>query len=123
MDEERLRVAVVDDEDSVRKALARLLRAAGIDAETFATGAEFLVAARARRPDCVVLDLHMPVMDGFAVQDDLVRSGIRVPVVIITGHDQPEYRDRAAGAGVSAYLSKPVDGNVLLEAIGMAVRR
>jgi FixJ family two-component response regulator len=111
----------VDDEEAVRIALRRLLRSASMSAETFASGAEFLESMKQHQPDCVVLDLHMPQVNGFAVQARLAEAGIRVPVVIITGHDTPESRERAMAGGAAAYLRKPVDDQALLEAIQRAV--
>ena len=116
-------IAIVDDEEPVRKALTRLLRSAGLDVETFPSGVEFLESLSTRRPDCVVLDLHMPQVDGFAVQARLAEAGNRLPVVIITGHDSDETRDRAMAAHPTAYLRKPVDDQTLLDAIELAIRR
>jgi len=121
MSKPRLLIAVVDDEEAVRTALRRLLRSASLDVETFSSGAEFLESVKEHQPDCVVLDLHMPRVDGFAVQDRLAAAGIRLPVVVITGHDSDETRERVRAGGVSAYLRKPVDGQVLLDAITTAV--
>jgi FixJ family two-component response regulator len=113
----RTRVAVVDDEEPVRKAIERLLRSAGMDVETFASGPEFLDVVCNRQPDCVVLDLHMPEMTGFEVQAKLAESNARLPVIIITGHHTSESHSRALAGGASAYLSKPVSEHVLLDAI------
>ena len=119
MSSARLHVAIVDDEESVRVAVGRVLRWAGLDAETFASGDEFLTSTH--WPDCVVLDLHMPGMSGFEVRARLASADVRVPVVIITGHDTPENRQRAEAGGAAAYLLKPVDGQALLDAIRTAV--
>jgi FixJ family two-component response regulator len=113
-------VAVVDDEDSVRRALERLIRSAHLDAETFPSGDEFLESLPEHAPDCLVLDLHMPQVDGFAVQDWLVRARLRIPVIVITGQDTPEAHARAMKAGAVAYLTKPVDADALLGAIATA---
>ena len=113
-------IAVVDDEESVRKALERLIRSAGFAVETFASGSAFLESARYAQPSCVVLDLHMPGMSGFEVQGALALEHAGVPVVIITGHDTPEARTRALRLGAKAYLCKPVDDEALLAAIGGA---
>ena len=121
MNLERLRIAVVDDEESIRKAFKRLMRSAGMDVDTFPSGVEFLEAMPRYRPDCVVLDLHMPGVNGFDVQARLAQSGSRLPVVVITGHDTPESRARALAGGAAAYLLKPVDGPMLLDAIAAAV--
>jgi len=114
-------IAVVDDEEPIRKALSRLLSSAGLEVETFPSGAEFLESLPTRRPDCVVLDLHMPVLDGFEVQARLAEFGTPVPVVIITGHDSDETRDRALAGYPVAYLRKPVNAQILLDAIELAL--
>ena len=121
MVKEKPRVAVVDDEAAVRKALQRLLRSFGMEVETFPSGAEFLEAMRTREPDCVVLDLHMPGVNGFEVQTRLAESGTRLPVVVITGHDTVETKARVMNAGAAAYLLKPIDERVLLDAIATAI--
>jgi FixJ family two-component response regulator len=113
-------VAVVDDEEPIRKALKRLMRSAGLSVETFGSGAEFLKSLDTRLPDCVVLDLHMPHMDGFSVQADLARKYAALPVIIFTGHDLANARERALEAGASAFLRKPVHDRILLGAISDA---
>lgn len=114
-------IAVVDDEEAVRKALKRLLRAAGLEAEGYASGKEFLAAER--RPDCVVLDLHMPVMSGQALLQQIRRMSARLPVVVITAHDTAETRDECLAAGAAAYLRKPLDDRLLLNAISVALAK
>jgi FixJ family two-component response regulator len=114
-------IAVVDDEEPVRKALKRLLRAAGLEAEGYASGNEFLAARR--RPDCVVLDLHMPVMSGQALLKQIRGMSERLPVVVITGHDTPETRDECLAAGAAAYLRKPLDDRLLFNAISAALSK
>ena len=115
------RIAVVDDEESVRKAVSRLLRSARMEAITFASGRTFLEAARNDAFDCLVLDLHMPDMSGFEVHERLALDGIRVPVVVVTGHDTPENRAWALAAGIVACLAKPVEAQDLLDAIAAAL--
>jgi FixJ family two-component response regulator len=114
-------IAIVDDEESVRRALQRLIRAAGFAVETYPSGVEFLQSMQSREPACVVLDLHMPQVNGFEVQDELARIGKPVPVIIITGYDTPEGRARAMSNGGKAYLRKPVDDMMLLAAINEAI--
>jgi FixJ family two-component response regulator len=118
----RLFIAIVDDEECVRKALSRLLRSAGIDAEAFPSGEDFLESLRARQPDCVLLDLHMPRLSGFEVQTRLRESGARLPVIIITCQDSPAAHERAFAGGAVDYLRKPVRSRTLLDAIHRAVR-
>ena len=114
-------IAVVDDEESVRKALRRLIRSAGFAVETFPSGAEFLQSVQDHEPACVVLDLHMPKINGFEVQAELIRRRSQVPVLVITGHDTPEVRERVMKQGAKAYLRKPIDDLMLLEAINGAI--
>jgi len=111
-------IAIVDDEEPIRKALMRLMRSVGLSVETFASGPEFLKSIETRLPDCVVLDLHMPHMNGFNVQAYLAQKYAALPVIIITGHDLPQARDMQGGA--SAFLRKPVLDRTLLDAISAA---
>lgn len=117
----RRRVAVVDDDQSVRKALRRLLRAADFEAEAYGSGTDFLDALAAAVPHCLVLDLQMPEMTGLEVQQRLAERGIRLPIVIITGHSEPYMEAKCLAAGAGAYLRKPLDEKVLLAAINGAI--
>jgi FixJ family two-component response regulator len=114
-------VAIVDDEEAVRRAFKRLIVSSGLDAETFASGAEFLQSLADRRPDCLVLDLHMMGVSGFDVQARLAEAKDPLPIVIITGRDSPEIRKRVMDVGPAGYLRKPVDDRVLLEAVTGAI--
>src|SRR5439155_20961973 len=107
-------------EESVRRALGRLIRSAGFGVETFGSGVEFMQSLQRHMPDCVVLDLRMPIVNGFDVQNALVRSGTAVPVIVITGDDSPGSRERVLRNGARAYLRKPVDDAMLIEAIQTA---
>jgi FixJ family two-component response regulator len=115
-------VAIVDDEEAVRKALGRLLRASGMASETFASGQEFLDSLAAQRPDCLVLDLQMPVLNGLDVLHELAKGGQRVPTIVITAHDEAQSQAQCRSAGAAAYLCKPLDGKVLLDTIASVVR-
>jgi len=117
----RHRIAIVDDDHSVRKALQRLLRSINLDADAYGSGREFLAALSGAMPDCLVLDLQMPEMNGLELQQQLAESGVRLPVVVITGHDEPGMRAQCMAAGASMYLRKPLDDKVLLEAISTAI--
>ncbi len=121
MNKNRMLIAVVDDEESVRIALRRLLRSASLNVETFSSGLEFLDSLKEHQPDCLILDLHMPQVNGFAVQARLAERSPRVPTVVITGRDSEENRGRALAGGAAAYLRKPVDDKALLDAIDKAV--
>ena len=91
-------VAVVDDEESVRRALGRLLVASGFDVQTYGSGQDFIAALARNAPQCVVLDLRMPRMSGFETQDAMIEARCFVPVVIITGDDSPEARQQRFNA-------------------------
>jgi FixJ family two-component response regulator len=118
----RSRVVVVDDDESVRKALQRLLRASDMDADTFASAEDFLASLpHAPLPDCLVLDLQMPGTSGLDLQRQVVRAGLELPIVVITGHDEPDMQARCLGAGASAYLRKPLEARTLLAAIEAAI--
>src|SRR5206468_9692472 len=96
------------------------MRSASLSVETFGSGAEFLKSLDTRLPDCVVLDLHMPQMNGFSVQARLARKCAALPVIIVTGQDLPNARERAMAGGASAFLRKPVHDRTLLGAISAA---
>jgi FixJ family two-component response regulator len=110
-------IAVVDDEEEVRRALGRLIRSAGLEIETFMSGADFLESLAHRRPAFVVLDLHMPGVNGFEVQSRLNEMPDPIPVIVITGRDTEESRQRALEGGARAYLRKPVDERDLFAAL------
>jgi FixJ family two-component response regulator len=114
-------IAVVDDDASVRTALRRLLRAAGFAVETFESGDAFLAAAGSGAPDCLVLDLHMPGLNGFDVQRELAVSHHSIPTIIITGKEEPGTADRARAGGAVAFLTKPFDEAALLTAVTLSL--
>jgi FixJ family two-component response regulator len=114
-------IAIVDDDESVRKALQRLLRSAGTASESFPSGEAFLDSLPDHKPDCVILDLHMPRVTGFDVLAQLAKQGVSAPVIIITGHDSAEAYDRAMAGGATTYLRKPVNDDTLLDAVRLAV--
>ena len=115
------RVSIVDDEPSVRNALARLLRAQSFDVETFSSAAEFIGSLGAAVPDCLVVDFHMPEMTGLELQNYLQRADIFIPTIVITAHDDASVRRLCEVGGASAFLVKPLSNSVLIAAIERAV--
>jgi two-component system response regulator FixJ len=118
-----LLVAVVDDEEPIRKALGRLLRASGLVVDCFASGQAFLDSISRSRPDCLILDLHMPGLGGLQVLEQLRSFRPPLPTIIITGHDEPENQGRCLAGGAAAYLRKPLDDELLLQTIDQAVTK
>jgi FixJ family two-component response regulator len=116
-------VCIVDDDESVRKALSRLVESLGMRAEAFASPADFLSRAVEERIACVLLDIQLPGMDGFELHDRSVEAGLDSPVIFITAHPDDRTRARAKKADAVAYLEKPFDDQTLLDAIEDALDR
>ena len=114
-------VWVVDDDDSVRKSLSRLFRAAGFAVETFASAQECLAHTPPDRAFCVVLDVQLPGMDGIRLQNELSRRDTQI--VFLTGHGDVPMCALAMKAGAVDFLSKPVDDEILLPAVTRALER
>lgn len=123
MEHRPLRVAIVDDDDSVRRALRRLLESSDMETESFASGAELLSKRDWTLVDCIVVDLHMPRMTGLEVIERLAEIEQRVPTIIVTAQDEPDTRLACLAAGASAILVKPIDESTLIDAITRAVER
>jgi FixJ family two-component response regulator len=123
MAQDRICVAIVDDDAGVRRALARLLRASRFDAVAYESATEFLASLSGRVPDCLVVDLQMPEMNGLELQQHLARASVKIPTVVITAHDGVGTRERCQSAGAAAYLLKPLDEEALISAIRVAIRR
>jgi FixJ family two-component response regulator len=117
------RIAIVDDDASVRRALARLLKAQSFDVKTFGSPTEFIDSLDGTVPDCLVVDLQMPEMNGLELQRYLIRARIIIPTVVITAHDKPEVRRQCEVAGAIAFLVKPLGSALLVAAIRRATRR
>jgi FixJ family two-component response regulator len=99
-------IAVVDDDDSIRRALSRLLRGANFDVLTFGSGQEFINSLRGHRPDCVILDFQMPELTGGDVQCLLSLAEIHLPVIIMTAYDHPVIREQCLRRGAVACIAK-----------------
>lgn len=116
-----IRIAIVDDDASVRKALARLLTASSFDTRTYGSAREFMASGTVRPPQCLVLDLHMPETSGLDLQHQLRRAGINIPTIIVTARNEPGLRERCQSAGASAFLLKPLHQASLVGAINTAI--
>jgi len=114
-------IHVVDDDDSVRQALQRLLVAAGHRVRTYASAGEFLLDPPDDAPGCLLLDLRMPGPSGLDLQDALERRGVRLPVIFHTAHGDLPTGIRAMKAGAVDFLTKPVERKPLLDAVARAL--
>ena len=111
-------IAVVDDDASIRSALARLMRSEGITVETFAASTEFLAAIDTDGPPaCLVLDVHLGTESGFDLQETLAVSHANLPVILMTGHDKISSAELARRTGPDGFLRKPFDGDLILDMV------
>jgi FixJ family two-component response regulator len=119
-------VAIVDDDESVCRAVRRLVRSMAMDAETFSSGQQFLDLLEAMpsyQPDCLILDVQMPGLNGLELQDRLLARGNTIPVIFITAHDQVGAREKALSFGALAFLRKPFDDELLIKTLSEALKR
>lgn len=110
-------VFVIDDDRSVRKALRLLLQSVGLDVQTFSSAEAFLAHDLPECPSCLVLDVRMPGMNGLDLQEELTRTGQRIPIIFVTGHGAEGVK-----AGAVDFLQKPFDPQELLDAIHCALK-
>jgi FixJ family two-component response regulator len=124
MTERRPIVHVVDDDDSVRTGVVRLLQAAGLEARSYASAGEFLLGRWERNaPGCIVLDVRMPGPSGLDLQESLAQLEARLPIVFLTGHGDISMSVRAMKAGAVDFLTKPVSRDALLASVRTALAR
>jgi FixJ family two-component response regulator len=116
-------VFVVDDDDSMRRALSNLIRSVGLQAETFATAADFLAVKLPDAPCCLILDIRLPGLSGLDFQAKLASAKIEVPIIFITAHGDIPMSVRAMKAGAIEFLTKPFRDQDLLDAIQAAIER
>jgi FixJ family two-component response regulator len=116
-------VFVIDDDPSMRESLSNLFRSVGLEAQTFASGAEFLKSKPADAPSCLVLDVRLPGLSGLDFQSELAKSDIRTPIVFMTGHGDIPMTVRAMKAGAVEFLTKPFRDQDMLDAVQAALDR
>ncbi|MFO0013801.1 MAG: response regulator transcription factor [Planctomycetota bacterium] len=114
-------IHVIDDDDSVRKAVTRLLKAAGYEAQGYANAGEFLIATNHSGPGCIVLDVRMPGPSGLELHAALKKREILLPVIFLTGHGDIPMSVQAIKAGAVDFLTKPVQRQTLLTAVSNAL--
>lgn len=117
------KVFVVDDDAAVRDGVSLLLETAGLAAESYDSAESFLAALAPEQAGCLILDMHMPGMGGLDLQKELARRGVRLPIIFLTGHGDIPTTVRAMKAGAADFLTKPIDGALLLDRVQAALAR
>jgi FixJ family two-component response regulator len=113
----RASIAIVDDDPAMRQAVGRLCGAAALPNRCFASAEEFLSSNAPEETAFLILDVQLPGLSGFELHQSLLQRGISLPVVFITGQDQPQYREKSVKAGAAAYLTKPFAAADLISAV------
>jgi FixJ family two-component response regulator len=120
---EALTVYIVDDDESVRTALSRLMRSAGIQSRAYANSERFLAEVPRAGHACILMDITMPRMDGMELVARLKEKGIEYPVIAVSARDDNETRQLAERLGVRFFMRKPVDDQALMDAINWVVKK
>jgi len=116
-------IAIVDDDESFRESVQALLQSAGRRAVTFPSAEQFLASGAAATADCLILDLRMPGIDGFELHRRMRAAGSRIPIIVITAYSDDVSRARALAAGAAAFLPKPFQPDLFLQAIDAAMHK
>jgi FixJ family two-component response regulator len=117
----RPEIYIVDDDESVRRAMDRLLRSAGMEPRAFESAEDFFDFKHPVQNACLIVDIKMKGMNGLDLINEIEGRGLKLPVIFKTGFDSPEVREKAKMAGASSYFRKPVDELALLDATYWAV--
>src|ERR1700722_12959977 len=116
------KIYVVDDDVSVREAVGRLIRSAGLCVKTFATAQESLASLQQEKPNCLVLDIDLPDFNGFELQQELATKDLDIPIIFLTGYGDIPMKVRAIKAGALDFLTKPFPDEDLLNAVDQAIK-
>ena len=116
-------VFIIDDDRGVRLSIQDLVESVGLRSESFATGREFLIGKRVDGPCCLVLDVRLPDMSGLDFQSQLAEAGVQIPIIFITGYGDIPMTVKAMKSGAVEFLTKPLRGQDLLDAIQQALQR
>jgi FixJ family two-component response regulator len=116
-------IYIVDDDDSVRRAMKRLIRSAGMEVRIFASAEELLDFKSLNQNACMIIDIMLQGMNGLELYRELQARGYSLPVIFITGFDSPQTRQQAKVAGAAGYFRKPIDDQALLDSIEWALAK
>jgi len=108
-------IYLIDDDVSVLRAIGRLVRSHGYEVSTFSSGIRGAEAICKELPDCVIVDVQMPEINGLDLMNEVIASGVRVPFIFITGFPKQEDRAAAMAAGAAAFIEKPFNADILLD--------
>ena len=114
-------IYIVDDDDAVRDSLRALLESCDFQVQDFGSATEFLARKNDTRGDCLLLDLHMPQVDGLSLLAKMRAEGLQLPTIVITGRSDPALKQRALQSGAFALFDKPVAEDALLKAVDLAI--
>jgi two-component system, NtrC family, nitrogen regulation response regulator GlnG len=123
MNKDSLKIFVVDDDQFVRRGFEMLFKSAGLECKSFGSGEEFMAIIPEENNDVILLDMHMPGMNGCDLLDRLPKKKIFLPVIIITAYDEQSSRECAKKYGALAYLRKPVDSEALIDIVKYNLKR
>ena len=115
-------IAIVDDDEALREAMKSLVRSLGYSVSTFGSAEEFLNSEQINDTSCLVTDVQMPGLSGLDLQDRLIASGHRIPIIFITAYSDENVRIRAMKAGALAFLIKPIDPHLLVDHLEKALK-
>ena len=115
--ESKVLISVVDDDESMRKTVSRIVRSGGLEAVTYGSAEEFLERDGPNLSACLILDFNLPGISGVDLQERLNRSGSRIPIIFISADADEPTRERALRAGAVGFLSKPFSVSALLDAV------
>ena len=121
-DQDSKLIAIVDDDQSVQKALQDLIESEGLSAQCFGSAEQFLQSSAQHRAACLIADIRMPGISGLELQAKLKAGGCRIPIIFITAHGDAKMRVQAMRDGAVEFLTKPFDNAVLLETVQAALR-
>jgi FixJ family two-component response regulator len=116
-------ISIVDDDQSFRDSMRRLVKSLGYSGAVFASAAEFLASPRFATTDCLVADIHMPEMSGVELYRYLVETGRGIPTILVTAYSDDRVEDQMLQEGVRCYLRKPLEEAVLIDCLHSAVTR
>ena len=116
-------IFVVDDDESICRALRRLMKSVGLNVRTFTSAIDFLNQQCQNMRGCLVLDVRMPEMSGLELQKKLIESGSTMPIIFMSAHEDIKSREQGLGLGATAFLQKPIEGQFLIETINSALSR